>query len=252
MLIRGEGGAFELGREKVELGVRLGYQVDPELFADLLPHVAQLALLDRGTSGRLGSASARQSPGLILMPCPLTAVEVAEALVHEGAHQKIFDLAVTRDLVGLNARDCPLFTPSWAPAGVAWPLEQVVAAWHAYLCLSRFCAALPDSAVAAAGPGSLLPMARARCEELGGRLVGCGRFLGRAAHQLIEMLIGSAPHESWRDISVPIIPGATHQASGEKVEVVRLPSGSRSLAGWGGISPQVFWVDTAGLGGVES
>ena len=43
-------------------------------------------------SGRLGSASAREFPGLVLFPEPQTALEVAEALIHEGAHQKFFDL----------------------------------------------------------------------------------------------------------------------------------------------------------------
>ena len=79
-------------------GIELAVSVAPELALDLLPHVALFAVVDSECSGQLGSASLREFPGLILLPEPRSSVEVAEALIHEGAHQKFFDLAMTRSV----------------------------------------------------------------------------------------------------------------------------------------------------------
>jgi hypothetical protein len=36
---------------------------------------------------------------------------IAEKLVHEGAHQKLFDLAITHDLLTADFDRCPPFHP---------------------------------------------------------------------------------------------------------------------------------------------
>lgn len=243
LLISGDPG-FASVLDTIAAGVQLSRTIDTELMDDLIPHISLVAVLDRDGSGRLGSASAREYPGLVVLPRPLTAIEVAEALVHEGAHQKVFDLAITRDLFGKTARDCRPHRPHWAPPNVAWPLEQVFAAWHAYLCLARFDASLSDDIRTSLGPGSLLPLAADRSEYLGRQLVSCGRYLGRDAHSLIETLLGTAPVDRWVDVAVDIIADARRVGSGGRLMVRSLGVGSRTLAGWTGSFPQVFWVES--------
>ena len=96
-------------------GIALAFDAAPELAGDLLPHVALFAVLHADLAARLGSASVREFPGLVLIPEPRTLLEVAEALVHEGAHQKFFDLAMTRSVLG--DRDVEHFRPPWSTDG---------------------------------------------------------------------------------------------------------------------------------------
>ncbi len=88
------------------------------------------------TSGGVVSASSRYVPGIVLIDEPALPIEVAEALVHEGAHEKFFDLAITREFLDARAEDAEVFETSWSHA--RWPLEQTFAAWHAYTCLAQF------------------------------------------------------------------------------------------------------------------
>ena len=128
----------------------------------------------------------REFPGLILLPEPRCPSEVAEALVHEGAHQRFFDLALTRRVLGDGSPT--RFTPPWAPAGRApWPFEQCVAAFHAYCCLA-FAGALGGHP--APHTGSLLPVAAHRASVLGEWLHGHGEQLGPDGQSLIGRLTG--------------------------------------------------------------
>jgi hypothetical protein len=61
-----------------------------------------LVILDPATSGGLISASSRFFPGLILIDRPENPFNVAEALIHEGAPQKFFDLVITHDFLGAD------------------------------------------------------------------------------------------------------------------------------------------------------
>jgi hypothetical protein len=174
-------------------GVTLALRVAPKLVSDLLPHVALFAVFVQDGMERLGSASVREVPGLILLPQPDSIIEVAEALVHEGAHQKFFDLAMTRFLFAEHYHRAPLFIPPWAPAEApAWPLEQVFAAFHAYCCLSAF-AAEPQFPAGQLHEYSLFPMAPERSMVIGGWLLEQGAFLGVDGHLLVEALLGVAP-----------------------------------------------------------
>ena len=120
-------------------GLEIAVKLCPELADDLLPHVALFAVIRNGGTEQLGSASVREYPGLVVVPQPTSPLEVAEALVHEGAHQKFFDIGVTRSLFAADFPRAPLFGPSWSESSTrGWPLEQCAAAFHAYTCLAAF------------------------------------------------------------------------------------------------------------------
>jgi hypothetical protein len=171
-------------------GIELAVSVAPELALDLLPHVALFAVVDSEYSGQLGSASLREFPGLILLPEPRSSVEVAEALIHEGAHQKFFDLAMTQSVLDplTRLRYAPPWRPSDAPR---WPFEQCVAAFHAYSCLAAFDVALRNAPEIALHSDSLLPFAADRAEVLGSWLLDHREFLGPDGQKLVARLIGA-------------------------------------------------------------
>ena len=103
------------------------------------------------------SASSRHVPGLVLLR-PGGPLDVAEALIHEAAHQRLFDMAITRDLLRADADGQPGFPPSWRR--VVWPVEQTLAAFHAYACLAELSRAVPAAErIASLGPHSVLPEA---------------------------------------------------------------------------------------------
>jgi hypothetical protein len=191
-LLTAEAPGFPVACERLAAGVRMALEVAPELTRDLLAHVALFAVL-ADEAGRLGSASAREYPGLVLVPEPATAVEVAEAVVHEGAHQAFFDFSLTRAILGPEQYEAPPFTPSWAqPGAPPWPMEQCYAAFHAYCCLSAFADAL-GGADLSANPSSLLPMAAVRADEIGDWLLNHGRLIQPDGHALLRSLTGHAP-----------------------------------------------------------
>jgi hypothetical protein len=223
-------------------GVRLAVQVAPDLALDILPHVSLFAVLATRGSSRLGSASAREYPGVILIPAPESAIEVAEALIHEGAHQKFFDIATTRALFG-SAPAEHWFIPSWATGGVpGWPIEQAFAAWHAYTCLAAFAAALPSNHELPAF--SLLPHAECRAAEIGDWLLGNGPALGRDGHSLLANALGRSPLGGCHDTEVavsdlgfePDSPEWTYRSQGERILLARR-----------GIPPELYWIPQFGL-----
>jgi hypothetical protein len=183
-------------------GIELAVHLVPALALDLLPHVSLFAVLAQDTSGRLGSASAREFPGLILIPEPRSPLEVAEALIHEGAHQKFFELATTRALFGVHSDPTPLFSPSWAPTGApSWPIEQTFAAWHAYCCLSVFRESLGTLSI---HDDSLLPYAEQRRVEIGEWLLAHGHALGRDGHAFLDAVLDRRPAREGTDTPVDV------------------------------------------------
>jgi hypothetical protein len=184
---------FAEGRDLFLDGVRLALRHMPVLTSDLLPHLSLVALLHRGTAVRLGSASAREFPGLILLPEPRSALEAAEALVHEGAHVTLFDLAITRSVFGPAQYAAPGFSPSWGSAGQRpWALEQTLAACHAYFCLAAFADTLGDDDPEPS-ESSLLPKAATRAQEIGAWLRSQAGFLGADGRALLGALLGVPP-----------------------------------------------------------
>lgn len=184
-LTEADGERFGAALEIVADGIRLLRRLVPETADDLLAHVSMLAVLKKDTSGGVVSASSRYVPGIVLMDEPVTPMEVAEALVHEGAHEKFFDLAITREFLTAHAEDVEFFETSWSHA--RWPLEQTFAAWHAYSCLAQFFESCGDEQL---GPFSLLPKARERADEIGRWLISHEDDLRPDARWLLGALTG--------------------------------------------------------------
>lgn len=242
LLTAEEGGAIHEAWGRLVDGVLLAVRVAPELALDLLPHVSLFAVVVTDESARLGSASAREYPGLILIPKPRSALEVAEALFHEGAHQKFFDFGMTRAMLGPLSPQAPRFAPPWAPPGAPeWPLEQSVAAWHAYHCLAAFyrCLhSLPDEL--SLDNDSLLPKAAGRAAEIGRYLRRQGSCLGQDAHALIAALEGAPPDDpSPVDEAGAEVTGAVDDGT-----ILVCPAGRRTLVAKRGTPPELYWVDS--------
>jgi hypothetical protein len=182
---------------------------------------------------------------LVLMTGPQSAIEAAEALVHEGAHQKLFDLAITHDLLNADSDQCIPFQPPWAPQGRLWPLEQTLAAYHAYTCLAQFA---QDAGVTAGtragalvGADSLLPVARERSTILGQWLLGQADHLRADAHTLVDGLSGrqarpAHPAEPWSG------PLATDYIVDTRLTFRRCDCSDRVLVGRPSHPPQFYWV----------
>lgn len=249
LLTEANGERFTTALAVLRDGVALARSVSSELIEDLLPHVALVGIIDPQRAGRLASASPRTFPGLVLLKGPDSAIEVVEALVHEGAHQKLFDLAITRDLLNADSDRCPPFHPPWAPNEHRWPLEQALAAWHAYACLAWFA---HDAGVMAGeravGTGSLLPVAHERSKLLGQWLLDKGDYLGSDAHTLLNGLIGRRPRTA-RTTATCSGAVATDYTVDTRLEFRRCGSSDRVLVGRPSQPPQLYWVsnDAAAL-----
>ncbi|MGH2952333.1 MAG: aKG-HExxH-type peptide beta-hydroxylase, partial [Solirubrobacterales bacterium] len=242
LLTEADGERFTAALAVLRDGLALARSASPELIDDLMAHIALVGIIDARRAGRLASASPRAFPGLILLRSPQSSIEVAEALVHEGAHQKLFDLALTHDLLSAGSDRCPPFHPPWAPAGRLWPLEQTLAACHAYACLARF--ALDADATAGGhvlGPDSLLPVARERSAILGQWLLDQDDHLGADAHILLEGPIGRRPRTA-RPIGVCSDPVATDYVVDTALEFRRGSSPDRVLVGRPSQPPELYWV----------
>ncbi|MGH4022247.1 MAG: aKG-HExxH-type peptide beta-hydroxylase, partial [Pseudonocardiaceae bacterium] len=249
LLTESDGERFASALAVLRDGVALARSVSPELVDDVLAHVALVGILDPQHGGRLASASSRWFPGLVLLESPQSSIEVAEALVHEGAHQKLFDLAITHDLLDADSDRCPTFHPPWAPEGRFWPLEQTLAAGHAYACLACFA---HDSGVTVGRrevpDGSLLPVASERCEIIGRWLLDRGDHLGPDAHALLEGLLGRRPRTA-RTTSDSPTGTAVDYVVDPGLEFRRGCSPDRVLVGRPSRPPQLYWVseDAAAL-----
>ncbi len=241
LLTAADGERFRAASGLVSDGLRLAMSVEPELTADLVAHCGLVAILAPESSGNLVSASSRWFPGLVLLDSPTSALEVAEGLVHECAHQKFFDLAATYSLLTAETGHDG-FRPSWS--GAVWDVEQAVAACHAYHCLAAFASAAGEDLLRSAGDGSLLVPARDRALEIGRWLVGRpelehdGQWLLAA---LLDDPSAVAPRSTF-------IPSADHGLSGHRfvlspdLRTVRVHETGRVLVGSGGNPPELHWL----------
>ncbi len=224
-------------------GVALARSTSRELIDDLLPHIALVGIIDPPSAGRMASASSRSFPGLVLLESPRSSIEAAEALVHEGAHQKLFELAITRDLLTVHSDESPPFHPLWAPDCHGWPLEQTLAAGHAYACLARFS---HDSAASAGGlavgPDSLLPVANERFEIIAGWLLDRGDHLGADAHALLAGLQGQRPRRGLSTVNSPDRTGGCFTVDPD-LQFRRCKDADRVLVGRPSQPPQLFWLE---------
>ncbi|GAB2858446.1 aKG-HExxH-type peptide beta-hydroxylase [Lentzea nigeriaca] len=196
-LTEADGDRFDTVLAIVADGVRLFRELAPEMAEDLLAHVSALAVLKRETSGGVVSASSRYVPGIVLIDEPSLPIEVAEALVHEGAHEKFFDLAITKEFLDARADGADYFENSWSHA--RWPLEQTFAAWHAYSCLAQFNFSIGAEQL---GPDSLLPKARERANEIGDWLLAHEGVLRADSRRLLHGLTGERTGQGGDGVAV--------------------------------------------------
>ncbi|MCR3749519.1 HEXXH motif-containing protein [Lentzea californiensis] len=195
VLTEADGDRFAAALALVDEAVRLFRRLAPEMSDDLLAHLTLFAVLKAETSGGVVSASTRYLPGLVLIDEPASAIEIAEALVHECSHLKFFDFAVTRQFLdGERAERAEHFVNSWSK--VMWPLEQTFAAWHAYTALAQFQRACETQELS---PVSLLPKAHDRAMEIGRWLLDHESDLRSDARWLLRALLGiPADHDESR------------------------------------------------------
>ncbi len=242
LLTEADGECFTSALGVLRDGVALARRVSPELIDDLLAHVALVGVIDPRRAGLFVSASPRAFPGLILLKSPRSSIEVAEALIHEGAHQKLFDMAITHDLLNVDSDRCSPFHPPWAPTKRLWPLEQTLAAWHAYSCLAWFG---HDAGVRAGaqdvGADSLLPVASERSEILGQWLLDKGDYLGTDAHMLLNGLIGRRPRTTRTTGSFSSAVAVDYVVN-TPLKFRRCGSPDRVLVGRPLQPPQLYWI----------
>jgi hypothetical protein len=201
-----------------------------------------LAVMKKETSGGVVSASSRYVPGIVLIDEPSLPMEVAEALVHEGAHEKFFELAITKEFLDASAEDADYFENSWS--GARWPLEQTFAAWHAYSCLAQFFLSVGAEQL---GPDSLLPKAKSRAEEIGQWLLAHERDLRGDARWLLHALTGDTGQEvvpSGVD-GVALSPEISQDWEFHVLPDVRYKRSAtgRVVAGRSTNPPEVYWLD---------
>ncbi|HET9256821.1 MAG TPA: HEXXH motif-containing putative peptide modification protein [Pseudonocardiaceae bacterium] len=246
LLTEADGKSFTSAVAVLRDGAALARSISPELIDDLLAHVALIGILDPRQTGGLSSGSTRNCPGLILLESPHSSIGVAEALVHEGAHQKFFDLAITHDLLTIDSDRCEPFHPPWAPADRFWSAETALAACHAYACLARFALARP--ATQAIGPGSLLLVANKRRDTIGQWLLANGDYLGHDAHTLLTGLLGQPPRHTHIDEKLPDTLTADYVVDSRLV-FRHCTASDRVLVGRASLPPQLYWVsaDAAAL-----
>jgi hypothetical protein len=193
-------------------------------------------VLNPETSAGLVSASSRYFPGLVLIDQPSSAIEVAEALVHEGAHEKFFDLAITRSVLGVQSDLAEEFVTSWS--GARWPIEQVFAAWHAYQCLAQFADAAAGSPT---GPNSLLPVARERAAEIGKWLLVHEVHLMTDARWLLRAILGSPTTVPCGIVTAePLVTG--RYVIDPLVRLGEMPT-TRRVVGRIESPPELFWLE---------
>ena len=235
---------FPEARAIAAAGLRKAHDVSRRLVGDLLPHTSLLAILDPVTSGGLVSASSRLFPGLVLIDRPSCPYDVAEALVHECAHQKFFDLAITRDFLGADLSNDRIFHPSWSCA--RWPVEQVIAAFHAYACLAQFgedVAARGETAEL--GPASLLMSARERETEIGTWLLGAEDALRAEARWFLRSFLRAHPDSAGPGEIVPL--DGRYELAPSLLRVARMAASGRALLAHAGeqqdAPPRLVWLE---------
>ncbi len=249
LLTEGDGRRFTAALAVLRDGVALARSGSPELVEDLLTHVALVGVLDPQRTGGLASASSRTFPGLVLVEGCRSSIDVAEALIHEGAHQKLFDLGITHDLLTIDSDRCAPFHPPWTPADRFWSLETTLAACHAYACLARFAQdAGVTTGMRMVGFGSLLPVANDRSEIIGQWLLDNGGYLGNDAHTLLAGLFGRRPRIAPTGDIPSVAVAADYVIDGELV-FRHCSSSDRVLVARPLLPPQLYWIsaDAAAL-----
>jgi hypothetical protein len=242
-LTEADGEEFAKAMANVEGGLHKVRELSPRLADDLLPHTGLLVILDPSTSGGLISASSRFFPGLILIDRPASEFDVAEALIHEGAHQKFFDLAITHAFLGADIVEDRRFHPSWS--GANWPVDQVLAAFHAYACMAQFAEDIDHAGETRfLGKNSLLLSAREREAEIGRWLLDAESTLEIDARWLLRTFLREDSNPAGQE-RVPVVSGG-HFALDPLLRVARVAASGRVLLARPGSPPVLHWLNGNG------
>jgi hypothetical protein len=235
ILTEADGHRYQAAATHIRNGLRQLRDTGAARADDLLPHISLLVVLDQEASAGLISASSRLFPGLILLNEPTCALEVAEALIHEGAHQKLFDLAITRNFLGADTTADRSFNPSWSTR--QWPVEQALAGFHAYACLAEFAQDMTQpTGQRTFGPHSLLPVARQRSAEIGRWLLTEQQSLGSDATWLLHNVIGNQAE--------PARTFTESCALAPQLRITHVAATGRVLVGRPGTPPELYWLDS--------
>ncbi|MFE7612317.1 aKG-HExxH-type peptide beta-hydroxylase [Streptomyces celluloflavus] len=122
--------------------VDLMRETAPELCAGLFRHARYLVAVDGPDA--FDSASTRDIPGAVFVAlrCMRTPERLAEAMVHEFVHLRLYDLQMTRSIfvADYDTRTAPTVAPEWhRHSSVSrWPVDRALAAAHVYVHLAAW------------------------------------------------------------------------------------------------------------------
>ncbi|MER6348677.1 aKG-HExxH-type peptide beta-hydroxylase [Streptomyces sp. NPDC001595] len=128
----------QIAREAVELML----ETAPELSAGLFRHARYVVAVDGPDA--FDSASTREIPGaaFVALRCMRTPERLAEALLHEFVHLRLYDLQMTRSVFApdYDTRTAPTVAPEWHRDSPVprWPVDRALAAAHVYVHLSAW------------------------------------------------------------------------------------------------------------------
>jgi len=123
------------------------FKTVPYAASSALTHVSIAAWARVETDdARMESGATRTIPGMIFLSVDdlTTPWRVAEAILHEATHEKLFDLYLTASVLGpeYNALTSPRIKVPWNEShelqSNEWPVDQALAALHVYAHLAVF------------------------------------------------------------------------------------------------------------------
>lgn len=213
-------------RNSVARGIQLLTEVLPELTKSVLHHVSLICLCD--PPGNIGvgklhftSFTTILAPGTVFISRSLQSSvwHLAEAILHEALHAKLYDFQHTHSLFLTDDPEltkpviCALWNRPIEEGDNCWPLNRSLFAFHVYVHLGVYFRALQSrlrALEASFGPCSYIDLdvcarrALDRAHYLGHTIARCSNRLGAAGQALLIWLTNTL-----RDIDPsPPVPGA--------------------------------------------
>jgi len=116
----------------------------PVVAQSTLSHTRAIYMVDGGASFLSGTTRRLPRVAYIHRSGWVDPITLAELLLHESVHQKMYDLQVVYTLYehSYDLRRAPVIKPSWHSDSEQWPFDRAFAAAHVYVHLSHFYASL--------------------------------------------------------------------------------------------------------------